>query len=88
MWLQVFTVIEVKAKRDASSLSQLATYVKQIFMEQFDRLFVLALSLHDDHLRIHLFDRSGIISSSAINIHKVSVHIFLFQNRNLSRFLL
>ncbi|KAF5356976.1 hypothetical protein D9756_006629 [Leucocoprinus leucothites] len=71
LWLQAFTVVEVKPNKDGdSALPQLATYVRHIFMEQLDRHFVLAFTLNLDALRIHLFDRSGVISSSPINIHE------------------
>ncbi|KXN89335.1 hypothetical protein AN958_05833 [Leucoagaricus sp. SymC.cos] len=58
-WLRVFTVMEVKRDLKAPSLAQLASYVSQMFAEQLDRLFVLALTLNQDKLRVHLFDRSG-----------------------------
>ncbi|KAJ3560147.1 hypothetical protein NP233_g11023 [Leucocoprinus birnbaumii] len=70
LWLQIYTVVEIKPKKDSSVLSQLATYVRQIFMEQLDRYFVLAFTFELDTLRIHLFDRSGVISSTPINIHQ------------------
>ncbi|KAJ3566485.1 hypothetical protein NP233_g6974 [Leucocoprinus birnbaumii] len=70
LWLQIYTVVEIKPKKDSSVLSQLATYVRQIFMEQLDRYFVLAFTFELDTLHIHLFDHSGIISSTPINIHQ------------------
>lgn len=66
-------MLEVKAERKASSLAQLATCVSQIFTEQFDRMFIFALTLNLDQLRIHLFDRSGIVSTYPIDIHEVSL---------------
>ncbi|KAJ3553422.1 hypothetical protein NP233_g12647 [Leucocoprinus birnbaumii] len=68
LWLRAFTVVEVKsAPRDA--LPQLATYVRQLFMEQVDRHFIIAFTFTLPLLRIHLFDRSGVISSTGINVH-------------------
>ncbi|KAJ3566488.1 hypothetical protein NP233_g6977 [Leucocoprinus birnbaumii] len=70
LWLQIYTVVEVKAQKATDVLAQLATYVRQIFMEQLDRLYVFASTFELDTLRVHLFDRSGIISSTPINIHQ------------------
>ncbi|KAJ3558520.1 hypothetical protein NP233_g11495 [Leucocoprinus birnbaumii] len=69
LWLHAFTIVEVKSGPN-DSLAQLAVYVRQIFMEQLDRLFVLAFTFNLPLLRVHLFDRSGVISSTGIDIHK------------------
>ena len=55
------------------ALDQLSTYVSRIFMECIDRLFVIAFTLSKHSFRMHLFDRSGVVSSAPFNIHKVSI---------------
>ena len=73
-WLQILTIAEVEQVKSTASLAQLATYVRQIFMDQLDRRFVLALILGGDELHVHLFDRSGIVSTlTPINIHEVGL---------------
>jgi len=42
-------------------------------MECIDRLFVIAFTLSKTSFRMHLFDRSGVVSSSPFNIHEVSI---------------
>ena len=71
-WLQVFTVVEIKIDYTIA-LDQLSTYVTRIFMECIDRLFVIAFTLSEHSFRMHLFDRSGVVSSVPLNIHKVSI---------------
>ena len=41
-------------------------------MECIDWLFVIAFTLNDRLLWMHLFDHSGIVSSGPIDIHNVS----------------
>jgi len=42
-------------------------------MECIDRLFVIVFMLSEHSFCMHLFDRSGVISSVPFNIHKVSI---------------
>ena len=70
-WLQVYSIVEIKTDA-TNALAQLSAYVSRIFMECIDRLFVIAFTLNDRLLRMHLFDRSGIVSSGPIDIHNVS----------------
>lgn len=69
-WLQIYTVVEVKVTNATITLAQLAKYAGQIFMEQLDRYYVLAFILTVDKFSFHLFDRSGVTSSAAIDIHE------------------
>ena len=43
-----------------------------IFIKCIDRLFVIAFTLNDWLLRLHLFDHSGIVSFGPIDIHNMS----------------
>ena len=70
-WLQVYSIVEIKTDA-TNALAQLSAYVSRIFMECIDRLFVIAFTLNDRLLRMHLFDHSGIVSSGPIDIHNVS----------------
>ena len=65
-------MVEIKITDDIA-LDQLSTYVSRIFMECIDRLFVIAFTLSEHSFRMHLFDRSGVMSSVPFNIHKVSI---------------
>ena len=70
-WLQVYSIVEIKTDV-TNALAQLSAYVSRIFMECIDQLFVIAFTLNNRLLQIHLFDRSGIVSSGPIDIHNVS----------------
>jgi len=65
-------VVEIKIDYNIA-LDQLSTYVSRVFMECIDRLFVIAFTLSKTSFRMHLFDRSGVVSSSPFNIHEVSI---------------
>ena len=69
-WLQVYSIVEIKTDV-TNALAELLVYVSQIFMECINWLFVIAFTLNDWFLWMHLFDHSGIVSSSPINIHNV-----------------
>ena len=70
-WLQVYSIVEIKTDA-TNALAQLLAYVSQIFMECINWLFIIAFTLNDRLFWIHLFDRSGIVSSSPIDIHNMS----------------
>ena len=65
-------MVEIKRTNDIA-LGQLSTYVSRIFMECIDRLFVIAFTLSDRSFCMHLFDRSGVVSSVPFDIHEVSI---------------
>ncbi|KAF5356962.1 hypothetical protein D9756_006583 [Leucocoprinus leucothites] len=57
LWLHIYTVVDVTGKLRRTT-------------EQLDRHHVLAFTLRRGYLRIHLFDRSGVLSSTPIDIHQ------------------
>lgn len=71
-WNRVILVGEFKRALDPTQpIVQLACYVRQIFMEQPDRRFVLGFTLTGCLLTTWYFDRSGILGSVPINVHEV-----------------
>ncbi|KAJ3566486.1 hypothetical protein NP233_g6975 [Leucocoprinus birnbaumii] len=75
IWLQTYTVVQIDMDTRRSK-AQLAGFVGEIFAEQFDRHFVPAFSFHLGDFSIHLFDRSGVLSSTPIDIHQAP-HLFI-----------
>ena len=67
----MYSIVEIKTDA-TNTLAQLLAYVSWIFMECINRLFVIAFTLNDQLLQMHLFDHSGIVSSGPIDIHNVS----------------
>ncbi|KAJ2928056.1 hypothetical protein H1R20_g9060, partial [Candolleomyces eurysporus] len=49
---------------------QVGVYVRQIFIQQPNRRFVRVLLLTEKHVRLFHFDRSGVVCSPYIDIHK------------------
>ncbi|THV03620.1 hypothetical protein K435DRAFT_835766 [Dendrothele bispora CBS 962.96] len=67
-WLRVATVVEIRTKKsDMTSqeyqhtLEQLAGYLRRMFQEQHDRMFVFGLILFHDSLSLWYCDRSGLL---------------------------
>ncbi|THV03605.1 hypothetical protein K435DRAFT_835761 [Dendrothele bispora CBS 962.96] len=67
-WLRVAAVVEIETKRSdmksqeyQHTLEQLAGYLRQMFREQHDRMFVFGLILFHDSLSLWYCDRSGLL---------------------------
>ena len=78
-WTQIHTIVEVKPKRPQKvgelheTIVQLCSYIRQVFREQFDRRFVIALLFCGDGLTLWYCDRVGLVGTiDPINIHDVS----------------
>ena len=76
----IHVVYEIKLNKTESewhsAVKQLATYMRQILIEQLDRRFVLGFVLLYDELTLVLCDRSGVtVTKTPINIHKVRSYL-------------
>ncbi|THV01440.1 hypothetical protein K435DRAFT_853845 [Dendrothele bispora CBS 962.96] len=67
-WLRIAAVVEIKTKKSdmtskeyQDTLEQLAGYLRQMFREQHDRMFVFGLILFHDSLSLWYCDRSGLL---------------------------
>ena len=77
--MQIHTIVEIKPARQTNpedvhtTIVQLCSYIRQIFREQFDRRFVIALLLCGEELTLWFCDRIGLVGTiEPINIHKAS----------------
>ena len=77
--MQIHTVVEIKRARPNDSaefdatIVQLCSYIRQLFREQFDRRFVIAMLLCGEELTLWFCDRVGLVGTiEPINIHKAS----------------
>ncbi|KAF8344924.1 hypothetical protein F5887DRAFT_235756 [Amanita rubescens] len=75
-WTQIHTIVEVKPRGPRGvgelhdTIVQLCSYIRQVFREQFDRRFVIALLLCGDGLTLWYCDRVGLVGTiDPINIH-------------------
>ncbi|KAA8914075.1 hypothetical protein FN846DRAFT_927756 [Sphaerosporella brunnea] len=72
-WDQVRVVGELKRNPKTDGLDktilQLANYVREMFGTQPQRCWVLAFTLCGELMRVFRFDRSGVLASTAIDIH-------------------
>ncbi|KAF8971794.1 hypothetical protein BDZ97DRAFT_1785176, partial [Flammula alnicola] len=69
----VASPIEIKTERNFSfdaNLVQIAVYARQIFIQQKNRLLVYSLIVTEKHVRLYIFDRSGVSHSTKIDIHQ------------------
>lgn len=78
-WMQIHTIVDVKPegpkidKELEDTIIQLCAYIRQVFREQLDRRFVIALLLCDEELTLWFCDRVGLVRTvDPINIHDVS----------------
>jgi hypothetical protein len=77
--MQIHTIVEIKPTRPMSpegfhdTIVQLSCYIRQLFREQFDRHFVIALLLCGEELTLWFCDRVGLVGTiEPINIHRAS----------------
>ncbi|KAF8971790.1 hypothetical protein BDZ97DRAFT_1785143 [Flammula alnicola] len=69
----VASPIEIKTERNFSfdaNLVQIAVYARQVFIQQKNRLLVYSLIVTEKHVRLYIFDRSGVSHSTKIDIHQ------------------
>ena len=78
--MQIHTIVEVKpaGAKDMEELHetivQLCSYIHQLFHEQFDRCFTIALLLCRNGLMLWFWDHVGLVGMiEPINIHEASV---------------
>ncbi|KAK2462796.1 hypothetical protein APHAL10511_005187 [Amanita phalloides] len=74
-WMHIHTVVEIKSTPQNSeklhdTIIQLCSYIRQLFREQLDRRFAIALLLCGDELTLWYCDRVGLVGTiDPINIH-------------------
>ncbi|KAK2464940.1 hypothetical protein APHAL10511_003016 [Amanita phalloides] len=74
-WMHIHTVVEIKpTPQDSEKLHdtiiQLCSYIRQLFREQLDRRFAIALLLCGNELTLWYCDRIGLVGTiDPINIH-------------------
>ena len=77
--MQIHTIVEIKragpnnAEEFHKTIVQLCCYIRQLFREQFDRRFVIAMLLCGEELTFWFCDRVGLVGTiEPINIHEAS----------------
>ncbi|KAF8971748.1 hypothetical protein BDZ97DRAFT_1784905 [Flammula alnicola] len=53
-----------------NDLAQIAFYARQCFLRQLNRKFVYSLLITEKHVKLYVFDRSGVYHSSSIDFHQ------------------
>ena len=61
--------IRLEKQDEALARDRLATIMQQKFLYQYNRRYTFGLVISQQTLTIHMFDRSGIVSSPSIDYH-------------------
>ena len=61
--------IRLEKQDEASARDRLATIMQQMFLYQYNRRYAFGLVISQQTLTMHMFDRSGVLSSPSIDYH-------------------